>query len=215
MRNHEQAVARDGLQPRENGGVRRNIRGERMRSTLSILLCSLIIAGCRQTKTTKSTNEEKDAEVQSGNDPNAEVLGYSDTQEIVLSMNSMKFMLDLDTGRTMDPPATHRPEQEQMDIHPTQWQPYERPTGLSGLSLRGRKMKPDDWDASVTDMRDVLAHDRVQELTQMKFDPKEPATYFFATRDGTIGILQLLAVVEEPEGIRLRYKTLMRNSDSQ
>src|SRR5439155_7056241 len=143
-------------------------------------------------------SEQADATVQRPSDLKPQALGYSDAKELILSMDSMKFMLDLDTGQTMDPPATHRPEQEQMDVHPTQWQAYAHPTGLTGLSLRGTKMKPTDWNSSVTELRRELASYRVQPLTQMKYEPAESATYFFTTRDGTDGILQLLAVVEEP-----------------
>jgi len=42
----------------------------------------------------------------------------------------------------------------------------------------------------------------------MDYDANEFATYFFRTSGGTDGILQLLAVVEEPKGIRVRYKIL-------
>jgi hypothetical protein len=84
--------------------------------------------------------------------------------------------------------------------------------GLSGLSLQGLKVKPRDWNSSASDLRDALAGDGVQPLTQMKYDPTESATYFFRTGDDTDGILQILALVEQPKGIRIRYKAL-RHTD--
>lgn len=134
---------------------------------------------------------------------------FSDPREVLLSMNSMKFMLDLDTGQTMDPPARQRPEQEAMDVYPTQWQPYERPESLTCHSLLGIKVTAREWSAPAADLRTALASDRAVPITTMEYVEGEPATYFFTTRDGTSGILQLLGVVEEPKGIRLRYKTLI------
>jgi beta-lactamase regulating signal transducer with metallopeptidase domain/biopolymer transport protein ExbD len=140
---------------------------------------------------------------------------FSEAREHVLSMGSLKFLLDLDTDQTMDPPARNRPGQEKMDVQPAQEQPYERPVGLScrssfltGSPLKGIKVTPEDWNASVSDLQNALASDRVQPLAEMDYEAKGPATYFFRTGDGTDGILQLLAIVDEPKGIRVRYKVL-------
>jgi hypothetical protein len=121
-------------------------------------------------------------------------------------MNSMKFMLDLDTGETMDPPARQRPEQAQMDVQTDQMQPYHYPKELIGRGLQGVEVKASDWDASAAEVRRALAGDRVGPLKQMDVGPEKNPTYFFKTRDGTLGMLQLLEIVHEPKGIRLRYK---------
>jgi hypothetical protein len=133
---------------------------------------------------------------------------FSEANELVLSMDSLHFMLDLDTGQTMDPPATARPDKSRMDVCPFQTQPSEHPTGLRGLSLQGLNTKASDWNVSVFQVRRALVSSRKQELAQMPYDPSETATYFFRTRAGTVGILQMLALVEEPQGIRIRYKTI-------
>jgi WD40 repeat protein len=123
-------------------------------------------------------------------------------------MGSNKFMLDLDAGETMDPPATAgRPDQKLMDVHPNQVQPYHYPTGLTGLSLQAREAKSNDWNASAADVRRALTGN-IQRLTHLDIGPAKPATYFFRTGAGTEGILQLLSLVEEPKGIRVRYKTI-------
>ena len=85
----------------------------------------------------------------------ADSLRFSETQELVLAMGSTKFMLDFDTGQTMDPPQTLRPEQELMDVCTDQVQGYHYPTKLVGLSLQGREVKASDWDASVSDVLDA------------------------------------------------------------
>jgi WD40 repeat protein len=138
---------------------------------------------------------------------------FSPTSEVVLSMNSLKFMLDFDTGATMDPPATQRPEQRFMDVHASQFQPYQLPAGLTGASLRGLRVKPSDWNAPGSQVRLALA-EGARPLTQMEFDPVEPATFFFRTRDGAEGVLQLVSLVEEPKGIRIRYKTVAGQSSA-
>lgn len=99
-----------------------------------------------------------------------------------------------------------------MDVYPTQEQPDQRPKGLTGLSLMGRRMAPADWNASVSELQNTLTRGSVRPLTFMKYEPDKAATYFFITRDGTDGILQLLALVEKPEGIRVRYRTLAPKS---
>lgn len=134
-------------------------------------------------------------------------LRFAEITELVLSMNSLKFMLDLDSGQTMDNPMTLRPEAKKMDLHPIQQQPYDVAQGLTGLSLRGVKAKPKDWNVSVDELQKELASNRVGALTKLPYDSDETATYFFRTADGTAGILQLLAQTDEPKGIRLRYKT--------
>ncbi len=42
----------------------------------------------------------------------------------------------------------------------------------------------------------------------MDVGPEKTPTYFFKTRNGAYGVLQLLGIVEELKGIRLRYKIL-------
>ena len=96
-----------------------------------------------------------------------------------------------------------------MDLSTTQVQPYHYPTGLIGHSLQGVEVKASDWDASVADVRRALAG-TIYELKQMDVGPEKNPTYFFKTRDGTEGILQLLQVTDNPKGIRLRFKTLPR-----
>ena len=143
----------------------------------------------------------------SGDPRRAQELHYSETTEIVLSMNSLKFMLDLDSGQTMDPPQTIRSEQKKMDVYPLAAPPKEVPSGLQGRSLRGVRTKPDGWYFSVSELQQELASDRVKALTSLPYDSDEKATYVFRTADGTDGILQLLAQTDEPKGILLRYKT--------
>jgi WD40 repeat protein len=142
----------------------------------------------------------------------SEVPGFSETKHLVLSMNSSKFMLDFDSGETMDPPATTgRSEQGKMDVYTTQMQPYHYPTGLIGYSLQGLEVKPSDWNASVDDVRRALAG-KIYALKGMDVGPEKNPTYFFKTRDGALGILQLIEVTDEPKGIRLRYKTILRDA---
>jgi uncharacterized protein (TIGR03067 family) len=141
---------------------------------------------------------------------NSDARGFSKTEEVVLSMGSSKFMLDLDTGKTMDPPATPgRPEEKLMDIHTDQMQPYHYPKELIGRGLQGIEVKASQWDASAAEVRRALTSDKVGPLKQMDLGPEEHPTYFFQTRDGAQGVLQLLEIVDEPKGVRLRYKTLL------
>ena len=157
------------------------------------------------------SDEETDPAINANGDlrsnPAAGAGDYSETTELVLSINSLKFMLDLDSGQTMDPPQTIRPEQKKMDVYPLGSRPNEVPAGLQGVRLRGIRTKSDGWFVSVADLQKELASERVGDLKTLPYDANEKATYFFRTADGTDGILQLLAQTDEPKGIRLCYKT--------
>lgn len=177
-----------------------------MRPAFALLLCLMIVAGC-QNAINPSTDTK--TAIQPHSDPEAINLHFSETKELVLSIGSMKYMLDLDTDHTMDPPADARRTTQQMDVYPTQEQPYQLPEGLTGILLKGIKVKSSDWNASILELRDALASDRMQPLTQMNYKPEESATYFFRTQNDTVGILQLLALVDQPKGIRIRYKVLV------
>lgn len=138
---------------------------------------------------------------------------FSEPSEVVLSIGTIKFMLDFDSGETMDLPQVIRPEQRRMDIRPNQWQPYERPESIAGHNLVGIKVSDESWGASVSEVQEALEGERVQPLKELSLDLDKGATYFFATDSGTSGVLQLLGIervedaVNEPWGIRLRYKT--------
>lgn len=194
-------------------------------TTLGII-CGLSLAAVRAPGEESTTQPEAAATTPAA-DPFAEsdaTVRFSEVREHVLSMGSLNFLLDLDTDQTMDPPATGRPGQEKMDVHPAQEQPDDRPTGLLcsqspflvGSPLRGVQVTPEDWNASVSDLQDALASDEVQSLAEMKYESDGPATYFFRTSDGTDGILQLTAIIKgsppfvgrDTQGIRVRYKVL-------
>ena len=134
---------------------------------------------------------------------------FSEATEVVLSMGSLKYMLDLDGGQMMDPPQRYRVEQKKMDVCPLDAPSMEAPAGLQGMSLRGLRVKPDDWSDEATQVQRQLANENVGALTKLPFDKSEKATYFFRTADGAEGILQLLAQTDDPKGIRLRYKRLV------
>ena len=129
-------------------------------------------------------------------------------KEVVLSMNSMEFMLDLDSGKTLDPPQTYRPEQRSMDIVPLQPQPSDQPVALMGNSLSGFKGAPADWDLSTNDLHKKLNIYPLSKLSKLTFDDSKTATYIYRTQDGAEGVLQLVELVDSPKGIRVRYRSL-------
>jgi len=133
---------------------------------------------------------------------------FREVKEVVLSMNSMDFMLDLDSGKTMDPPQTYRPEQKSMDIVPLQPQPNQQPVALMGNSLSGFKGDPADWELSTKDLHKKLNVYPLSRLSKLTFDNTEAATYIYRTKEGAEGVLQLVELVDSPKGIRVRYRSL-------
>jgi hypothetical protein len=135
-------------------------------------------------------------------------VSFSQTNQITLSIDSMVFLLDLDTGETMDPPASTQRDVSKMDIHPDQYQPYQIPSRLIGLGLRGCRVKPEYWWMTAGEVLSAITHKELLELRTLEYDEKEEATFLFCTCDGTIGVLQIIGVSEKPRGLSIRYKTL-------
>ena len=87
-----------------------------------------------------------------------------------------------------------------MDVSPVQNQGYEVPLALRGRSLQGLQVKPADWNASASDVKNALAGGKLRQLDRMQRDRLKPATFFFRTDNGTEGILQVSPRVQIFDG---------------
>ncbi len=86
-------------------------------------------------------------------------------------------------------------------------------SGLMGLDLVSSAVTAGAWDAaSVQWVRDAVAGLRPGSITPLSGKGKLPATYVFRTREGGMGLLQILGFTDVPpaSGVAVRYKLLQR-----
>lgn len=160
---------------------------------------------------------------------NGKHLRFSAVKQLTLSMGRMQFMLDLDTGQTMDLPATlGRPEQQRMDVYPHQSQGHDRPEWLTFKDVRGAVMPPSAWDDNgpiaigvYFSTENPKTHNPLAaKLEKLLIEDDRwdgPSTCLFETADGTQGILQVMGIeqpeAEGPASVRLRYKTVVTDGE--
>ena len=79
--------------------------------------------------------------------------------------------------------------------------------GLMGLNLVAVPILPDSWEsASVQWVRDAVSSFKAGSITPLSGKGKLPATYVFKTREGGMGLLQILGFTDQPSGVRIRYR---------
>jgi serine/threonine protein kinase len=125
-----------------------------------------------------------------------------------LALGSVHYLIDFDTGDTMDAPQSHRIKTSLMEASTGQVGPSDKPNGLAGMNgLRAVAARSQDWDASQETVQQALVD--VDTYTTDRLDAHEgqlPSTWFFQTSQGSRGILQINGFTENPYGVNLRYK---------
>jgi hypothetical protein len=133
----------------------------------------------------------------------------------VLSLVNRQAWIDFDTGRTIDEPGGFRTDAEGMDAAVEQDQIDSRPSGLRGLGLKTIPVPNNRWNAPPGTVAEELS--KVALAESFSNIPAEdlPATFFFETQQGGIGILQLIGLTANPQGMKIRCKMLQRESGEQ
>ncbi len=137
------------------------------------------------------------------------------------------FLLDLDTGKVLTPP--HKARVKQLGGK-EQWMKDNGidaiggnlEAGDSGIMSTGMvvvKLKNSDWNT--ISRNDITKHiDRIPytpaATAQMRMStlPGRPATYYFRTREGATGLLQVVSLDRKKKSTKIRYK-LLRTDESQ
>ena len=79
--------------------------------------------------------------------------------------------------------------------------------GLAGVDMVLAPMRNAQWDnPSVVDLWEELAGGTPATPAPMTVAGGPPATFGFATRTGSAGILQIVGFNDKPKGVRIRYK---------
>ncbi len=81
--------------------------------------------------------------------------------------------------------------------------------GLGGFDMVAMAVEKDRWDISVAELKATLAMSKPG-TPQMIGKGALPATYLFKTREGGIGVLQIVGFVEKPSAVKIRYKLVRR-----
>jgi hypothetical protein len=79
--------------------------------------------------------------------------------------------------------------------------------GLVGLDMKVAAMPPSAWDqVPEPDFTNQLAGVTAQETTVLSGQVGSVSTWFFQTRKGRMGILQITGLADNPRGVKVRYK---------
>jgi hypothetical protein len=124
----------------------------------------------------------------------------------VLSLANRQAWIDFDTGRTIDEPGGFGPDIKGMDAAVEQDQIDSRPSGLRGLGLKTIPVPNNRWNAPPGAVAEELSEAALAESFSSIPAEDLPATFFFETQQGGIGILQLIGLTANPQGMKIRYK---------
>jgi len=128
-----------------------------------------------------------------------------------------EFMIDLDTGKLFTPDVT-RAQMAKQDFR--DWlaeqgfdagaETAARRSGLYGGDMVVIPMATERWEkVSLAGIRDDIARGKPGTPAVMSALGELPRTYAFKTREGSIGVLQILEVVNKrPRHLKIRYKLL-------
>jgi hypothetical protein len=116
--------------------------------------------------------------------------------------------LDLDTGRHVDPGdqfpqlgADATPAEVDLKVSL-----YESDTRARvGMNLALLQVGADDWNVPPDELRKVMEHTSPQKQVRLAAND-EAQFYYFKTREGTTGVLQLQPVLDSHGLVRIRYK---------
>ena len=126
-----------------------------------------------------------------------------------------KYAIDLDKGMLHTPPAAMQGRDEQARNH------WIRAVGADavanlGSGLIGRDMLLTSVDNSTWDRPSAAmiqhwstmepARPGVEITAEMPGKGRLPVTYLFKTREGSVGLLQIVGFTDDPPGVKIRYK---------
>ena len=82
--------------------------------------------------------------------------------------------------------------------------------GLSGFDMVAMAVKSDQWEVSISELEQTLAMGKPGTPAEMSGKGELPATYLFKTREGGMGVLQIVGFTNNPPGVKIRYKLVQR-----
>ncbi|NQT11896.1 MAG: PEGA domain-containing protein [Planctomycetes bacterium] len=128
------------------------------------------------------------------------------------------FLIDFDTGQVLSPPVEQmkRAQQalEQWIVEAGVDAVGETKTsvrGLMGVDMIAIPISSNRWDRiSPNDVAEAVDLGTPGRPIPISGKGELPATFIFQTREGGMGVLQILDFVEKPRGVKIRYKLVER-----
>jgi len=123
--------------------------------------------------------------------------------------------IDLDSGKVFAPPAFTNQlgaverwiEECRLDAVATE-AANDHSRCLRGIQLLAFPIPKEGWgdEQTLVEWHDALAMIKPDKPVDLVAREPLPATFWFKTREGAIGVLQITAITEQPSGVRIRYK---------
>ncbi|MDD5458602.1 MAG: M56 family metallopeptidase [Phycisphaerae bacterium] len=148
-------------------------------------------------------------------------LVFGPVKEVTIPVDGTRvgtFFLDFESGQLISPP----PSLNAKDDTGSKWAidngvdaiAEKLTTGphLWGLGCVFLEIMPDQWDIITPEklLAEVnLGHLKGEALGR---NQKQPATFAFKTREGGIGVLQIIGFTHEQDGVKIRYKMVENNT---
>ncbi len=85
--------------------------------------------------------------------------------------------------------------------------------GLISRELVAKPVPATKWDIEPSVLGERLASEKLGPRT-MRGTGGLPATFLFKTREGGMGILQIVGFTENPKGVKIRYKMLQKDGQA-
>ncbi|MHC4240826.1 MAG: M56 family metallopeptidase, partial [Planctomycetota bacterium] len=148
--------------------------------------------------------------------------GYSFGDVVEMTVNDdgakVNMFADLDNGELITPPDTLDFDDENVVLRwikdngiDVMGETASSVHGLIGFNMYGARVDNYLWDAGPLEFTDRLM-ERIDEPVLLSVEDLLPLTYLIKTSEYKMGILQVLGFVENPKGIKIRYKLLNKEA---
>lgn len=120
-------------------------------------------------------------------------------------------LIDLDSGQLFSVPTDRKARQSPFDWMAEKGidagaETSKRAPGLWGAQMIVIPIANGQWDSGTEALHGELREGKPGTPAVMSALGGLPRTYMFATREGGMGVLQIVGLIEKPQGIKIRYK---------
>ncbi|MCP4609201.1 MAG: hypothetical protein GY845_10860 [Planctomycetes bacterium] len=145
---------------------------------------------------------------------------FSEVVELIINDDGAKVNMfaDLDNGELITPPNTLDFDDENAVLRwikeneiDVMGETAAGVHGLIGFNMYAARVDNYFWDAAPQEVTNRLM-ERIDEPVLLSVEDLLPVTYLIKTSEYKLGILQILDFVENPKGIKIRYKLLYKES---
>jgi hypothetical protein len=129
----------------------------------------------------------------------------------------LPFLLDFESGRIVTPPGEMSPrnetaQQQWLAQNSVDTMADELTTGPMLVSYEFKcvfkEMESNSWETLRPDtvVADLQTGEGLKEVAETRSPKMLPATFLFKTREGGMGVVQIVGFTDNPHGVKIRYK---------